>query len=114
MGLIRNAIVQGLEAAERLAEIVAPGAGDVVVVGAGPAGIATALGLAARKVPFRLLDQGDVGGSIAHYPRQKIAMTETVQLPLVGRFGKRLMSKEELLADFRRILERAAIRVEQG
>ena len=42
-----------------------------------------------------------MGGSIAHYPRQKIAMTETVQLPLVGRFGKRLMTKEELLADFR-------------
>ena len=114
MGLIRNAIAQGLEAAERLADIVAPGTGDVVVVGAGPAGIATALGLAARKVPFRLLDQGDVGGSIAHYPRQKIAMTETVQLPLVGRFGKRLITKEELLADFQRILERAAIRVEQG
>ena len=58
MGLIRNAIVQGLEAAERLADIVAPGTGDVVVVGAGPAGIATALGLAARKVPFRCSTRG--------------------------------------------------------
>jgi thioredoxin reductase/NAD-dependent dihydropyrimidine dehydrogenase PreA subunit len=114
MGLIRNAIVQGLEVAQRLAEVVAPGTGDVVIVGAGPAGIATALGLKARNVPLRLLDQADVGGSVAHYPRQKIAMTETVQLPLVGRFGKRLITKEELLADFQRILERAAIGVEQG
>jgi thioredoxin reductase/NAD-dependent dihydropyrimidine dehydrogenase PreA subunit len=114
MGLIKNAFAQGLEAAERLAELVAPGTGDVVVVGSGPAGLATALGLKARQVPFRLIEQGEVGGAIAHYPRQKVAMTETVQLPLVGRFGRRLMTKEELLADFRRILERAAIPVEHG
>jgi thioredoxin reductase len=114
MGLIKNAIRQGLELAERLVTIVPRGAGDVVIVGAGPAGLATALGLEARGVPFRVLEQDAVGGSIAHYPRQKIAMTETIDLPLVGRFGKRLISKEELLASWSRILERTGIEIECG
>jgi dihydropyrimidine dehydrogenase (NAD+) subunit PreT len=117
MGLIRNAIVQGLEVAERLAAMVPKGQDDVVgvvIVGAGPAGLAAALGLRAAGVPFRVLEQGTVGGSIAHYPRQKVAMTEVVDLPLVGRFGKKLISKEELLASWNRALAKAEVRVEEG
>lgn len=113
MGLIKNALTQGLQVAERLAEIV-PAGGEVVVVGAGPAGLATALGLQARGVGYRLLEQDTVGGSVAHYPRRKVAMTEPVDLPLVGRFGKRLISKEELLAGWLRIIERTGLRVAQG
>jgi thioredoxin reductase/Pyruvate/2-oxoacid:ferredoxin oxidoreductase delta subunit len=113
MGLIKNAIVQGLEVADRLAAI-APKGAELVVVGAGPAGLATAIGLKARGVRFRILDQGTVGGSVAHYPRRKVAMTERVELPLVGKFGKRLISKEELLATWSRILDRTGIRVEEG
>jgi Pyruvate/2-oxoacid:ferredoxin oxidoreductase delta subunit len=45
MGLIKNAMRQGMEVAERLADIVPRGSGEVVIVGGGPAGIATALGL---------------------------------------------------------------------
>ncbi len=114
MGLIKNAIVQGLQLAERLAETVPRGAPEVVVVGAGPAGIATAIGLKARGVRFRLVDQGTLGGSVAHYPRQKVAMTEPVDLPMVGKFGKKLISKEELLASWERILEKTGITVESG
>lgn len=113
MGLIKNALTQGLQVAERLAEIV-PAGQEVVVVGAGPAGLATALGLQARGVGYRLLEQDTVGGSVAHYPRRKVAMTEPVDLPLVGRFGKRLISKEELLAGWLRIIEKTGLRVAQG
>jgi dihydropyrimidine dehydrogenase (NAD+) subunit PreT len=116
MGLIRNAIVQGLEVAERLAAIVPRGKGDVgvVIVGAGPAGLAAALGLRAAGVPFRVLEQGTVGGSIAHYPRQKVVMTEPVDLPIAGRFGKKLITKEELLASWNRALAKGQVRVEEG
>src|SRR5512138_2964238 len=114
MGLIKNAIAQGVQAAEHLAAVVPRGGPGVVVVGAGPAGLATALGLQARKVPFRLVDQGTVGGSIAHYPRRKVAMTETIDLPLYGRFGKAAISKEELLRTWHRILERTGVAVEEG
>jgi thioredoxin reductase/Pyruvate/2-oxoacid:ferredoxin oxidoreductase delta subunit len=114
MGLIKNAITQGLQAAEHLASVVPRSGPGVLVVGAGPAGIATALGLKARKIPFRLVEQGTMGGSVAHYPRRKLAMTEQVELPLVGRFGKPSISKEELLRNWDRILERTGISVEEG
>jgi dihydropyrimidine dehydrogenase (NAD+) subunit PreT len=114
MGLIKNAMTQGLEVAERLAQVTPGGGPGVVVVGAGPAGIAAAVGLKARGVAFRVLEQGTVGGSVAHYPRRKIAMTETVELPLAGKFGKRLISKEELLASWHRILGKTGVAVDQG
>ncbi|HET6410586.1 MAG TPA: NAD(P)-binding domain-containing protein [Anaeromyxobacter sp.] len=114
MGLIKNAITQGLQVAEHLAGGVSREGPGVLIVGAGPAGIATALGLKARAVPFRLVDQGTMGGSVAHYPRRKIAMTETVNLPLWGRFGRPSISKEALLRTWVRILEKTGIVVEEG
>jgi len=113
MGLIRNALTQGLQVAERLAEVV-PSGGTVVIVGAGPAGLATALGLTSRGVSNYLLEQDSVGGSVAHYPRRKVVMTEPVELPLVGRFGKKLITKEELLAGWNRIIEKAGLLVARG
>lgn len=113
MGLIKNAITQGLQAAERLAEVV-PAGGAVVVVGAGPAGLATALGLKARGVAHHLLEQDTMGGSVAHYPRRKVAMTETVDLPLFGRFGRKLISKEELLEGWGEVIHKAGLVVAQG
>jgi len=114
MGLIKNAIAQGLQAAEHLATVVPRSGPGVLVVGAGPAGIATALGLKARDVPFRLVDRGTLGGSVTHYPRRKLAMTEPIELPLWGRFGRPTISKEDLLHTWERVLARAGISLEQG
>ena len=47
---------------------------DVAIVGAGPAGLAAALGLRAAGRSFRVLEQGTLGGTIANYPRQKVVM----------------------------------------
>jgi thioredoxin reductase len=113
MGLIKNALTQGLQAADRLVEVT-PKGGTVVVVGAGPAGLACTLGLKAKGVDHRLLEQGSVGGTVFHYPRRKVAMTEPVELPLVGKFGKTLISKEELLAGWQKIIAKAGLTVEQG
>jgi len=113
MGLIKNALAQGLQVAERLAEIV-PKGGRVVVVGAGPAGLGTALGLHSRGVAYRLLEQDTMGGSVAHYPRRKVAMTEPVVLPFHGKFGKKLITKEELLQGWTRIVAKAGLVVEEG
>jgi thioredoxin reductase/Pyruvate/2-oxoacid:ferredoxin oxidoreductase delta subunit len=113
MGLIKNALTQGMQAGDRLVEVT-PKGGTVVVVGAGPSGLATALTLKAGGVSYRLLEQGSVGGTVFHYPRRKVAMTEQVVLPLVGKFGKTLISKEELLEGWERIIAKAALKVEQG
>jgi thioredoxin reductase/Pyruvate/2-oxoacid:ferredoxin oxidoreductase delta subunit len=118
MGLIRNAIRQGLQCAEYLAGTrAAPpphGTVDVCVVGAGPGGLATALGLHAAGLSYRLLEQDTLGGTVAHFPRRKVVMTERVELPLFGKFGKKRISKEELLEGFRRVIDRAGLVVDEG
>ncbi|HET9598508.1 MAG TPA: NAD(P)-binding domain-containing protein [Anaeromyxobacteraceae bacterium] len=117
MGLIRNAMRQGVECVEGIAEDperARDGAFDVAIVGAGPAGIAAALAARHAGLSYRLLEQGVLGGSVAHYPRHKVVMTEPVDLPIHGRFGKKRMSKAELLAAFERIVAKARLRVEEG
>ncbi len=116
MGLVKNAMRQGILAADRIAEVLAgtaaaPGFVDVAIVGSGPAGIATALGCHARGLTFRLLDQDRFGGTVAHYPRQKLVMTETIELPLVGKFGKPELTKEDLMASFEKIRTLAGLHV---
>ncbi|MBL8955739.1 MAG: NAD(P)-binding domain-containing protein [Myxococcaceae bacterium] len=116
MGLIKNAITQGLQCAQRLGEVLEKseraGTVDVAIVGAGPAGMATALGLKHAGRTFRLLEQETVGGTISHYPRQKVVMTERVTLPFYGKFGKPLISKEELLEMWSEALESGGVEVE--
>lgn len=116
MGLIKNAITQGLQVAAYLARSLGPGKGDpetdVIVVGAGPAGLATALGLRKAGVRFRHFEQDTVGGTIAHYPRQKVVMTETVALPFYGKFGKRLILKEALLEAWTEAIAQGRLEVE--
>ena len=119
MGLIKNAITQGLQVAEHLgARLKKPaksqGLVDVAVVGAGPAGLATALGLQKAGFTYRVLEQDSIGGTIAHYPRQKIVMTEKVELPFLGKFGRKEISKEELLAQWQKAIARSGMKVETG
>ena len=116
MGLIKNAITQGIQVGNRLAQVTARGDDvvDVAIVGAGPAGLATALTLKAAGRTFRVLEQGSLGGTIAQYPRQKVVMTEAVQLPIFGKFGRKLISKEELLEMWIRALQKAKIGVNEG
>lgn len=115
MGLIKNAITQGLQVADHLAATAAKGgAGEILVVGAGPSGLATALGLKKHHIPFRIIDQETVGGTIAHYPRQKVVMTERVELPFLGKFGRSLISKEELLESWTTAIKKAGLNIETG
>ena len=117
MGLIRNAVTQGLQAAERLAQVMPKRSGsstDVVVVGAGPAGLAAALRLREAGRSFRVLEQGSVGGTVANYPRQKIVMTESFNFPFYGKVTKKMISKEELLSTWQRAMQKGNVAVEEG
>jgi thioredoxin reductase/Pyruvate/2-oxoacid:ferredoxin oxidoreductase delta subunit len=118
MGLIKNAMTQGAQVSARLAQTIprasaAPDTVDVAIVGAGPAGLAAALGLRAAGRSFRLLEQGTVGGTVTHYPRQKIVMTEPLEVPFHGTLRKRQIGKEELLSIWRSVIGKAKIRVEE-
>jgi putative YpdA family bacillithiol system oxidoreductase len=117
MGLIKNALRQGIEVSKVLKREVKGAGGDsvdVAIVGAGPSGIATAVGCRDAGLSFRLLEQDTLGGTVAHYPRGKVVMSETVNLPLYGKFGRSLLSKEELLEEFNKVLGAANVDVEEG
>ena len=118
MGLIKNAITQGVQLGQHfgqsLKSVASDTVSDVVIVGAGPAGLATAMGLRQAGLTFRVLEQEELGGTIAHYPRQKVVMTARVDLPIVGKFGKTYMSKEELLEAWEHATKKANVQVERG
>jgi putative YpdA family bacillithiol system oxidoreductase len=106
IGLIKNAVSQGIAVINQIARTgrSTDGPLDVVIIGAGPAGLAAALAAKSHGLRFVLLEQQDVGGTILQYPRRKIVLTSPVDLPLVGRLNFREASKEELLATWEGIL----------
>jgi len=106
MGLIRNAIEQGRQAINSIAQNRAPREGamvDVVIVGAGPAGFSASLAAMEQKLSFVTLEQDSFGGTVAHYPRGKLVMAGTANLPLVGKVKFGDTSKEKLLAYWEKV-----------
>jgi thioredoxin reductase/NAD-dependent dihydropyrimidine dehydrogenase PreA subunit len=118
MGLVRNAVEQGRQAIEAIAA--AEGGGgddtalDVVIVGAGPAGISATLAARARGLRAVTLEQESLGGSVMHYPRKKLVTTDPVELPLGGRLRRGRIEKEELLAFWQGVVERAGVEIREG
>ena len=106
MGLIRNAITQGVQALESIRRLDGIGRGDrldVVIVGAGPAGLAASLGATQHKLRFATIEQDSLGGTVAHFPRGKVVMTAPVNLPMVGKVKFTETSKEALLEFWQKV-----------
>jgi thioredoxin reductase/ferredoxin len=99
MGLIKNALTQGQQALEAIAKagVKRPGALDVLIVGAGPAGFAASLAAQKMGLNYRTVEQEALGGAVFQYPRGKLVMTAPVELPLIGKVQFRNTSKEDLL-----------------
>ncbi len=119
MGLIRKAAEQGRQAVDAIHErnksLARRGdadAMDLVIVGCGPAGISAGLAAKAHGLKFRLIEQEDaLGGTVYHYPRNKIAMTAPVDLAIVGkmRFGE--VQKEKLIAFWEDVVRRTELQI---
>jgi putative YpdA family bacillithiol system oxidoreductase len=122
LALIKNAVNQGRDCVDtikvRLAKNHAAratdGVYDVLIIGAGPAGISAALRAIENRLSYITLERDEVGGTVAKYPRQKLVMTSPVEFPMYGKFKKMQLSKENLLAFWDMVLNRADFNVCTG
>ena len=122
LALVRNATVQGRMAMEAIAAATAKSrrsvmdsAVDVAIVGAGPAGLSAALTAKERNLSYAVLEkESDLGGSLLHYPRRKMVLTQPVELPPWGRLEREEYQKEELLEIFERMVSQADLQLRFG
>lgn len=117
LALIKNAINQGRDCidtvAQRLATQTRRDASivDVCIVGAGPGGLSASLRAVEKGLTYVTLEQDELGGTVAKYPRRKLVMTSPVELPLYGKFKKREISKEELVALWNDLAAKAKLQI---
>lgn len=114
--LIKNAIVQGQRAVEQLAAALPTHdlPLDVLIVGAGPAGISAALEAKSRGLRYAVIEQGGVAQSIRSFPRGKLVFAQPLELPLAGKLWLQESTKEELLTKWMRIVREEKLVIHEG
>lgn len=107
LSLVRNAIAQGRRVVEQLAPSAHPEL-DLLIIGAGPSGLSAALAATSRGLRYLVLEKEEtLGGSLLHYPRRKMVLTQPVSLGPWGELRGEEHQKENLLAFFEELIARA-------
>ncbi|MEI6062097.1 MAG: NAD(P)-binding domain-containing protein [Bacteroidota bacterium] len=117
MGLIKNAVEQGRQAVENIVKTLKKGhhaTYDLVIVGAGPAGVSASLTAKKHNLNFLILEQDTLGGTVFTFPRQKIVMTSAMDLPLYGKVKLFETSKSALLDLWNDALRKNAITIREN
>jgi len=116
--LIKNAINQGVRVVDHIAgareRTQDPSVSDIVVVGAGPAGLSAALRAREKGLRCVVLEQATVAASIKSFPREKLVYDPPLGLPLEGELWLREATKEELVAQWTRIVRSRAVDVRES
>jgi len=116
MGLIKNAVEQGKQAVENIvksrkkehqAEY------DLIIIGAGPAGISASLTAKKHHLNALTLEQDTLGGTVFSFPRSKIVMTSPMDLPLYGKVKLYETKKHDLLDLWVKVLGKYEIKIRE-
>ncbi len=118
LSLIRHAIRQGQMVVDEIdRRKILPTHGDVVdvvIVGAGPAGMGAALTAVQHGLAYVLLEENSLGGAILHYPKSKLVMTQPVEIPLYGWLKEEEYLKEQLLDVWQEITQKFHLNIRVG
>ncbi len=110
--LIKNALRQGAAAVDRVEK----GSGDaldVVIVGAGPAGLAASLRAKERGLRYATLEQATLASSIQAFPRHKLVYDQPLDIPCEGELWMRECTKEELVMRWTRVARKHALAIRE-
>lgn len=116
MGLIKNSVEQGRQAVDSLYEQwnkKHQAEYDLLIVGAGPAGISATLQAKKLGLHTLTLEQDSLGGTVYNFPRAKVVMTSPMDLPLHGKVKLYETSKGELLDLWTKVLDNNEIKIEE-
>jgi thioredoxin reductase/Pyruvate/2-oxoacid:ferredoxin oxidoreductase delta subunit len=114
MGLIKNAVEQGRQAVDniiRSLKIRERNVYDLIIIGAGPAGISATLEAKKHKLNTITLEQNSLGGTVFSFPRTKIVMTSPMDLPLHGKVKLFETNKTTLLKLWTSVLSKNEIEI---
>lgn len=116
MGLIKNSVEQGQSAVESILKNGIKkdkSCYDLIIIGAGPAGISASLTARKHQLNFLTLEQDSLGGTVFNFPRSKIVMTAPMDLPLHGKIKLYDTSKSELLELWQKVLSKNEITIRE-
>lgn len=114
MGLIKNAVEQGRQAVEIISKRTKRTSNadyDLLIIGAGPAGISASLTAKKNNLKFITLEQDSLGGTVFNFPRAKLVMTSTMELPLYGKIKLNETSKSALMNLWTDVLAKNNIKI---
>jgi thioredoxin reductase (NADPH) len=117
MGLIKNSVEQGQQAVENIVKTKKPSKPnvlDLVIIGAGPAGISATLAAKKHGLTSVTLEQDSLGGTVYTFPRSKIVMTSPMDLPLYGKAKLFDTSKDELLKLWKKVITEHDIKITEN
>ncbi|MDP6396410.1 MAG: NAD(P)-binding domain-containing protein [Candidatus Marinimicrobia bacterium] len=117
LALIKNAISHGVTAVDHIRDSLNEAADsgyDLLIVGAGPAGLSAALRAKELGLDYVVIDQDEPGGTILHYPRRKLTLVQPVTLSLYGELKKREYTKEKLLDIWEEVINKHKLNLKTG
>jgi len=117
MGLIKNSVEQGHQAVKSIInskKCSKEKALDIIIIGAGPAGISATLAAKKYGLSSLTLEQNSLGGTVFTFPRSKIVMTAPMDLPLYGKVKLYNTSKDELLGIWKKVISEHQLEIKEN
>ncbi len=117
MGLIKNAVEQGKLAVDNIAKKIEKSSKaefDIIIIGAGPAGISATLNAQKHNLKHLTIEQETLGGTVYSFPRAKIVMTSPMELPLYGTVKLVETTKDQLLELWKDVLTKHNLKINES